>query len=112
MKGKSKYHNNRVLVDNIRFDSKKEANRFIILKKRKDAGEITNLSLQKTYVLLDGYQINGKKVRPVIYRADFVYFDKIKNKLVIEDTKGYRTDLYKLKKKMFESRYGLEITEL
>ncbi len=111
MKG-SKYHNNKVLVDNIRFDSKKEANRFIALKNREQAGEIANLSLQKTYVLLDGFTLNGKKIRPITYKADFVYFDKIKNKLIIEDTKGFRTEAYKIKKKMFESRYGLEITEL
>lgn len=109
---KSKYHNNKVLVDNIRFDSKKEAMRFITLKERERTGYIRNLTLQKTFVLLDGYVMNGKKIRPITYKADFMYYDTIKKKLVVEDVKGFRTEAYKIKKKMFESRYGMELTEL
>lgn len=45
------------------------------------------------------------------YIADFVYKDKDGNE-VVEDVKGFRTDVYKIKKKMMRYRYGIEIQEV
>lgn len=59
--------------------------------------------------------INGKKKcveRAVKYVADFVYFDKEKGELVVEDVKGVKTDVYKLKRKLMRSIYGIEIQEV
>ena len=77
-----------------------------------NAGLIKDLELQKRFVLQDGYEMQGKKIRPITYVADFVYFDIEKNKTVVEDVKGMRTDVYKMKKKMFEYRYQIPITEI
>lgn len=73
-------------------------------------GEITDLRRQVPFVLLDDYVISGKKKRGIKYVADFVYFeDGIEH---IEDVKGCLTPVYKLKKKMFEARYGKTIEEI
>ncbi len=45
------------------------------------------------------------------YKADFVYYDKTLNKTIIEDVKGMRTPLYKLKKKLIENQHQITITE-
>ena len=69
--------------------------------------------MQVRYKVLDGFKKNGKTYLPITYIADFVYYDKFLKKTVVEDTKGYRTEVYKIKKKLFESRYKeLEIVEL
>lgn len=108
----SKYHNKKIIVDGIKFDSKKEANRYSELKLLERAKEITELKLQVPFELLSSYEINGKKVRGISYIADFVYIDIRTGKYVVEDTKGYRTEVYKIKKKMFEQKYGIEIKEI
>lgn len=108
----SKYRNEKVYLDGIKFDSNREFQRYIELKTMLNAGLIKDLELQKRFVLQDGYEMQGKKIRPITYVADFVYFDIEKNKTVVEDVKGMRTDVYKMKKKMFEYRYQIPITEI
>ena len=105
----SKYHSKKVIYNGIRFDSKKEMNFYIKLKMLEKAKKIRNLQLQKKYELQPSFKINGKTVRSINYIADFVYED---TKVHIIDVKGFRTDVYKLKKKMFEYKYGIEIEEL
>lgn len=104
----SKYHNQKVVIDGIKFDSKKEAKRYQELRLLRRAGKIDNLRLQAPYVLID----KSKHGRAIKYIADFVYYDNDLKKEVVEDTKGYRTDLYKLKKRLMAERYGIEIKEL
>lgn len=108
----SKYRNEKVYLDGIKFDSNRECQRYIELKTMLNAGLIKDLELQKRFVLQDGYEMQGKKIRPITYVADFVYFDIEKHKTVVEDVKGMRTDVYKMKKKMFEYRYQIPITEI
>lgn len=53
---------------------------------------------------------NAKKVEidkenGIAYVADFKYFDKAKGRTVVEDVKGYKTDVYKIKRKLFLSMY-------
>lgn len=98
------------MVDNITFDSMKEGNRYKELKLLEAKGIITDLQLQVKYELQPSYMINNKTIRSINYVADFTY--RLDNKLIIEDTKGYRTEVYKLKKKMFEFKYGIEISEV
>lgn len=107
---RNKYHNKKVLIDNITFDSIKEGNRYKELKLLESKGIITDLQLQVKYELQPSYMINNKTTRSINYVADFTYI--LDNKLIIEDTKGYRTEVYKLKKKMFEFKYGIEISEV
>lgn len=106
----NKYHNKRTTIDGILFDSKKEGNYYTKLKLMKNAGLIWNLELQKKYILQASFTFNGKKIREISYYADFVYEDK--DGLHVVDTKGYRTDTYKLKKKLFIKKYGIDIEEI
>ena len=110
---KSKYHNKKVMYDNYMFDSKKEANYYLKFKIMQDAGIIRDLELQKKYVLQKSYQTKtGKIRREISYIADFYYVTTKDNKEHVVDVKGFRTDVYKLKKKLFEYKYGLEIEEV
>ena len=107
----NKYKNKKVVVDNILFDSKKEANYYTKLKILRDAGKIVDLELQKRFVLQQGFKLNGKTYRSITYVADFVYKDD-KGQVHIVDTKGYRTQVYKIKKKLFMKKFGIEIEEV
>ena len=107
----NKYHNRKTVFDGITFDSKKEAERYGELSMLQRAGKISCLVRQCPYILLDDYILDGKKHRGITYIADFEYLDE--NKIIhTEDVKGVRTAVYKLKKKMFESRYGRTIEEI
>lgn len=110
---RSKYHSRKVIIDGHIFDSQKEGNRYVELKLLEKAKLIKDLQLQVPFVILDGYKKNGKIVRAITYVADFVYFDNFLNKTIVEDTKGFRTEVYRIKKKMFEARYpDMEISEI
>lgn len=111
-KSYNKYQNKRVAVDGIIFDSKKEATRYKELKLLERAGKIKDLRRQVKYELQPKYKLNGKTNRSISYVADFVYYDIDKETEIIEDTKGFKTDVYKLKKKLFEYRYKQEINEI
>ena len=109
----NKYHNIKTIVNGIEFDSKKEARRYQDLLYLQKSGYIENLELQKPFELQPSFKKNGKTIRAITYIADFYYFDILENKWVVEDTKGVRTDVYKLKKKLFEYKYPkLTIEEL
>lgn len=112
-RSRSKYGNVKYSMDGFTFDSKAEARRYSELKILLRAGKIRDLELQKEYELVPAYRdaITGKMVRPVYYKADFVYYDIENEKTVIEDVKGYKTDAYKIKKKLMGSK-GLYITEV
>lgn len=103
-----KYHAQKTAVDGITFDSKKEAMRYEHLKNLERVGKIDRLELQPRFVLMDGFRYEGKAVRKIEYVADFLYRDLSTYKLVVEDVKGVKTDVYKLKKKLFLKHYGNE----
>ena len=103
-KGKNivnKYHNKKVVVDGKKFDSKKEAERYQALKMLENANIISNLSRQVPFELIP----KQKDERAVKYIADFTYIETATGKIIVEDVKGYRTDVYKLKRKLFKWRY-------
>lgn len=110
---KKKYRSQKTEVDGIVFDSRKEARRYKELSILEQAGEITNLERQKTYVLIPSQKDETGKVieRPCKYVADFVYVDGSGN-TVVEDTKGIRTTAYVIKRKLMLERYGIRITEI
>ena len=109
----SKYGNKKVVVDEIKFDSQLEARRYIELKLLERTKEIKDLRMQVTFELQPTYKKKNKVIRAINYVADFVYYDVKKGKTIVEDTKGYKTEIYKLKKKMFEYKYpDLEIKEV
>lgn len=106
----NKYKNKKVVIDNILFDSKREANYYTKLKILKDAGKISGLRLQEKFVLQPSFKLNGKTYKAITYVADFVY--KENGQVHVVDTKGYRTQVYKIKKKLFMKKYGIEIEEV
>lgn len=116
-KRSNKYGAKRIRVNGHTFDSKREADRYKILKAMQMAREISELELQPQFP----FMIGGKPVlmrskgfpngRRVKYVADFRYKDADGN-TVIEDVKGYATDVYKLKKAVVEAIYGIKVVEV
>lgn len=108
MQSYSKYRAKKTVVDGIKFDSKREAERYCELKLLEKAKEIRNLELQPRFLLQDKFKDrNGKTHRKIEYVADFMYIDK-DGKKIVEDVKGMMTDVYKLKKKLFLNLYDKE----
>jgi len=99
----NKYSNKKTKVGEYTFDSKREATRYMELRLMVMAKEIRDLTLQPTYMLQEGYRYNGKKIREITYVADFRYTQN--GKIVVEDTKGFKTEIYRLKKKLFLFKY-------
>lgn len=100
----TKYGAKTIVIDGIRFASLKEARRWGDLKLLEKAGQIRRLQLQVPFEIA----INGKKC--FSYIADFVYFDG--EARVVEDVKGFRTPVYRLKKKCVEAAYNIQIREV
>lgn len=107
--GRSKYHAKKTTVDGITFDSKREADRYLVLKSMEEDGAIEDLRRQVRYELVPAFDVDSRHYRPVYYVADFVYRED--GREVVEDVKGMRTDTYKLKAKIFARRYGKVIRE-
>lgn len=107
----SKYKNTKTIIDGIKFDSRKEANRYCELKLLLNEGVIKDLHCQVSFELQPKFrnQVTGRVERAITYVADFVYIEN--GKVVIEDVKGFRTDVYKIKRKMMEYQ-GHHIVEL
>lgn len=106
-----KFNAKATVVDGIRFSSMAEAKRYGELKLLEKAGEIEGLELQPKFPLI----VNGVKVAS--YIADFRYVVRGKGivsrlgRVVVEDTKGMITPVYRIKKKMVEALYGIAILE-
>lgn len=107
--GGSKYRARKTTVDGITFDSRKEADRYLVLKGMEEDGSIEDLRRQVRYELVPAFDVDGRHYRAVYYVADFVYVED--GKEVVEDVKGMRTDVYRLKSKLFARRYGMSIKE-
>ena len=121
---KSKYGSKKVTYDGIEFDSKKEMYRYITLKIKQAEGIISDLRLQVPFEIIPAVyeekEVQLKRKVKVVtrcvqraahYVADFVYKDASGNEIV-EDTKGFRTKEYELKKKMMRAFLGITIQEV
>lgn len=96
-----KFHAKRTVVDDIKFSSKKEAKRYNILKSLQNVGEVIFFLRQVPFHLPGG----------VKYVCDFLIF-WANGTVTIEDVKGFKTEIYKAKKKMVEALYPIEILEV
>ena len=107
----SKYGNRKITVDGETFDSQKEYRRWCQLRMLEKAGEIKDLKRQVKYTLIPA-QKDGKKTieRECSYFADFQYTQN--GETVVEDAKGMRTDVYKLKRKLMLYVHGIRISEV
>lgn len=100
----NKYKNKKTEIDGIKFDSEMESHYYLYLIHLKEMGEVVAFELQPTYILQDGFIKDGKKIRPILYKADFKVIYKDGHEEVI-DVKGKLTAEFKLKKKMLLYRY-------
>lgn len=119
----TKYKSKATDVDGIVFQSKREAKRYIQLKQLQESGEITDLQRQVKFLLIPK-QVEPDKVGPkggitkgrviereVAYIADFTYRD-VEGNLIVEDTKGVRTQDYIIKRKLMLERHGIRVREI
>jgi hypothetical protein len=107
----SKYHSRKITRDGITFDSAKEYRRWCELSLLERAGTIQNLQRQVKFELIPSQRIDGKVIeRPCTYFADFVYTEN--GKMVVEDTKGFRTTDYIIKRKLLLWVHGIRIQEI
>lgn len=97
----TKYHNRKVEADGIKFDSKKEADYYCELKLRLKAGEIKGFCRQAEFILAPNLR----------YKADFIVFNNDGTSEIV-DVKGFKTQVYKDKKKVFEDKFNLKIKEV
>lgn len=108
---RSKYGAKKVTVNGITFDSQKEYRRFRELSLLERVGKITELQMQVKFELIPSQRIDGKVVeRACQYVADFVYTEN--GKKVVEDTKGFKTKDYIIKRKLMLHKYGIRIKEV
>lgn len=97
-----KYGNVKTEAEGMKFDSKREAKRWMNLRLEETAGQIKDLTRQVVYPLV----VNGMQI--CIYVADFVYE---RNGLVVEDAKGFKTPEYRLKAKLMLACHGITVLE-
>ncbi|GHC52471.1 hypothetical protein GCM10010096_25730 [Alcaligenes pakistanensis] len=110
---KRKYGNRKVVLNGIRFDSLREAERYSQLKLLERAGQITGLELQPRFELIPKQRRDdGRPERACEYVADFRYTDARTGKQVIEDAKGMRTRDYIIKRKLLLQVHGISVREV
>lgn len=128
----SKYHNRKIEINGIRFDSRKEAQRYVQLMNAMRLGAIKDLRLQVDFTIQEAYtDWHGNRIRAIRYRADFTYqltgdfpasisaedrelwrrYIESGKETVVEDVKGVKTQVYKLKEKLMAKK-GVSIREL
>lgn len=108
----NKYNNKKVVRNGRKFDSKHEAGRYKELQLLERAGKISKLKCQVPYLLIPAqYDEHHRCIeRSCKYIADFVYWQD--GKLVVEDAKGLKTDVYRIKRKLMLQIYGIRIKEV
>ena len=103
---RSKYHAIPTVVDGILFASKAEARRYVELRALVSAGQIVGpIRCQPRYALI----VNGYHVCD--YVGDFEYVLP-SGEVILEDVKGMRTPIYRLKRRLLKATGGLEVTEV
>lgn len=110
-KRRSKYGAVKTTVDGVTFDSKAEARRYGELKILQAAGEILGSLILQPVFILWVKRGDGREVSVGKYVGDFQY-EAPDGTIVVEDVKGVKTPVYRLKKKMVEAHYGIKIREV
>ncbi len=107
---KKKFYNKSVDFQGEHFDSKKEFDRYGVLRLLQRGGQIANLRRQVKFVLIPAKKGEYRNERECAYIADFVY-ETPDGKLVVEDVKGMRTKEYIVKRKLMLAKYDISIKE-
>lgn len=100
-----KYKNIKKVVNGIEFDSMKEANRYQELLLLQKAKKIMHLKLQPEFILQDSFKIGKTTHRAIKYIADFQYQNFTTGEIIVEDVKGIKTEVYRIKKKLLLFKY-------
>jgi len=108
----NKYSNEKTVIDGRRFDSKKEARRYMELISLQRAGHIQCLECQKRFELIPTQKDSTGKVveHKCVYVADFCY--EMDGETIVEDVKGMKTDVYIIKRKLMLWKYGIRVREI
>lgn len=109
----SKYNNHKVRCWGETFDSMLECERYKYLKALEQQKVISNLRRQVKYVLLPSQKDSKTQKtieREITYLADFVY--EKGSQMIVEDVKGVKTDVYKIKRKLMLYFHGIQIKEV
>lgn len=102
----NKYHARKVALDGYVFDSGAEARRYQELLLMQRSGMIWDIAVHPVYPLeVDGLHITN-------YEADFRYRLRDGNQIVVEDVKGVKTDVYRIKRRLMKVCYGIDIVEV
>lgn len=101
---KQKYNSIKTVIDGITFDSRKESRRYLELKEQVKSGLVDSFELQPKYELQESFKKDGKTIRAIHYIADFEIFYH-DGTIVVEDSKGIETPVFKLKRKLWEYKY-------
>ena len=107
----NKYHNVKTYVGKIKFDSEKEANRYLELCMLEKSGIIKNLERQKRFEIVPTQKDENGKVlyRAITYTADFTYTDCKTGEFICEDAKGMILPEFKLKQKMMYYFFHIKV---
>lgn len=115
----SKYHNRKCSAidpktgEAVTFDSEKERDYYFDLLFREKYKSILDVRRQVRFKIIEPFEdIRGNKYRGIDYVADFTYIDAVDGSFHIVDVKGYRTDVYRIKKKLLAHMYGYIIDEV
>lgn len=104
---KNKFSSEKTVVDDNTFDSKREAKRYKELKLLLKAGKIAFLARQVEF------QLNVGGTHSMVYKADFVYTDSLTGQqvceVIVEDVKGFETNVFKKKEKLMKKIHGITI---
>ena len=94
-----------------KYDSKREKYRADLLKILEKQGEISHLKEQVKFELIPSQRVDGKLIEKACsYIADFTYCD-VHGNFIVEDAKGVRTEVYKIKRKLMLQVHGIIIKE-
>jgi Protein of unknown function (DUF1064) len=108
---REKYGRKKVTLDGREFDSSIEAEAWQILDLWGKAGIIIDLEVQPEFQLEPKFQLNGKTIRAIKYRADFIFVPTIdghglrKRIKTVVDVKGFPTPAFLIKAKLFKARF-------
>lgn len=103
-KKKSKYSNKKTVVKGEKFDSLAESRYYLVLLDKKKKGEIKDFELQPVFELQSTFKKNGETFKAIKYKADFKVIHN-DGRIEIIDVKGMKTEVFKIKQKLFECKY-------
>lgn len=110
---RNKYLNQKTVIGGVTFDSKAEAARWLVLSAMQQDGQIADLRRQVVFTLVPSVKLLGAiRASPALrYTADFTYTVAATGERVVEDKKGMRTAVYRLKRHLMKALLGIDVLE-